>query len=75
MSRNLRGNGDNVGDDARSEVDDWNGIGTFVGNDLDAGVARFGLGEELEDASEGLVTVGSRKEKKLWDKECLCCQC
>lgn len=47
------------------------GIGTEVGNEVDAGVEGRGLGVG-EAASEGFVTVGSRKEKKLCDRECLC---
>lgn len=33
------------------------------------------LGEREGEANEGLVTVGSRKEKKLCDNECLCYRC
>lgn len=54
------------------EVDDWRGMGTFVGKDLDAGVEGLWPGEREDPARAGLVTVGSRKEKKLWDNECLC---
>ena len=33
-----------------------------------------GAGEAIgEGARDGLVFVGSRKEKKLCDSECLCC--
>jgi hypothetical protein len=47
-------------------------MGTDVGNWLEvaAGDGMRGLGEE--GARDGLVTVGSRNEKKLWDNECLC---
>ena len=62
-----------------SEFEDCIGMGTFVGNDLDAGVERLGwwlwLGESEDEANEGLVTVGSRNEKKLCDNECLCYPC
>jgi hypothetical protein len=48
------------------------GIGTEVGNwvEVAAGEGIRGLGEE--GARDGLVIVGSRKEKKLCDSECLC---
>lgn len=32
-----------------------------------------GSGDDGEAARAGLVWVGSRNEKKLCDKECLCC--
>ena len=49
-----------VGAESRCE-----GIGTFCG-------VSAGLGMAELDAREGFVCVGSRKEKKLCDKECLC---
>jgi len=74
----VRGSVRRLGEDSddaepRREVDEFcNGIGTDVGNwvDVVAGDGIRGLGET--GASDGLVTVGSRNEKKLWDKECLC---
>jgi hypothetical protein len=44
-------------------------VGNWV--DLVDGDGIRGLGDE--GARAGLVIVGSRNEKKLWDKECLCC--
>jgi len=74
----VRGSIRRLGDDSdeadpRRDVDEfWNGIGTDVGNWLEvaAGEGIRGLGDE--GARDGLVTVGSRNEKKLWDSECLC---
>jgi len=74
----LRGSVRRLGDDSsdaepRREVDEvCSGIGTDVGNwvEVVAGEGIRGLGEE--GARAGLVTVGSRNEKKLWDNECLC---
>ena len=37
-------------------------------------LVAMGRGAASRLAKSGLVTVGSRKEKKLWDKECLCCR-
>jgi hypothetical protein len=48
------------------------GCGASAGLGLEMGTGpgeRSGL-----DARAGLVTVGSRKEKKLCDSECLCCE-
>jgi len=53
--------------------EDWRGIGTDAGNRVDGVDVKAGRGlGDLGAAREGLVTVGSRKEKKLWDSECLC---
>lgn len=45
------------------------------GMGTEAGVAS-GLGDaladDLLDERAGFICVGSRKEKKLWDNECLC---
>lgn len=47
-----------------SDVEFCIGMGTEVGKEVEAGVEGRGLGVG-DAASEGLVTVGSRKEKKL----------
>jgi hypothetical protein len=48
------------------------GWGASAGLGLEMGM---GPGERLGlDERAGLVTVGSRKEKKLCDSECLCCE-
>lgn len=38
-----------------------------------ASVLEGPLADDLLEERAGFVCVGSRKEKKLWDKECLCC--
>jgi hypothetical protein len=52
-------------------------LGTSFGVALCGGIddsfAEVSVEELVAEFREGLVMVGSRNEKKLWERECLCC--
>lgn len=72
MGSDALGSGERVGEWA--DMTELRGMGTDCGASGGLGDGDAGMwGADALEPRAGLVTVGSRKEKKLCESECLCC--